>query len=96
MLPKNRAPTHPGEMLLEEFLNPFGITQQALANHLDWTYARVNEIVNGKRGISADSALSIADAFEMEAEFWLNLQRDWDLWQATKTHKTADPIQKAA
>ena len=96
MLPKNRAPTHPGEMLLKEFLRPMGITQTFFAKSIGWTYARLNEIVNCKRGVSADSALTFADAFEMEAEFWLNLQRDWDLWHAFQTHDKVAPIDKEA
>jgi addiction module HigA family antidote len=96
MLPKKRAPTHPGEMLLKEFLEPMGITQKVFADHLDWTYPRLNEIVNGHRGVSAESALAFGDAFEMEPEFWLNLQRDWDLWQAKKKHKNIKAIDKAA
>lgn len=87
MLPKKRPPTHPGQMLLKEFLEPLNLTQREFAEHLGWTYARLNEIVNAKRGITADSALTFADAFNMEAEFWLNLQRDWDLWHAMKIHK---------
>lgn len=79
MLPKNRAPVYPGEMLLKEFLEPLDMTQKDFASHLKWTYARLNEIVNGKRGLSAESALAFADAFDMEPEFWLNLQRDWSL-----------------
>jgi len=58
MLPKRRPPTHPGEMLLKEFLEPMGITQQAFAESLGWTYARLNEIVNGRRNVSANSALA--------------------------------------
>lgn len=96
MLPKNRAPTHPGEMLLKEFLEPNGITQKEFANHLGWTYARLNEIINGKRGVSAASALAFADAFKMEPEFWLNLQRDWDLWHALKHHHKIEPLDHAA
>ena len=96
MLPKNRRPTHPGEMLLKEFLEPHGITQKGFAEHLGWTYARLNEIVNSKRGVSADSALAFADTFNMEPEFWLNLQRDWDLWQAQKHHHKIAPLDEAA
>ena len=66
-------------MLLKKFLEPMEITQKDLAKHLGWTYARLNEIVNGRRGISADSALSLGYAFNMEPEFWLNLQRNCDL-----------------
>ena len=96
MLPTNRQPTHPGEMLLEEFLAPMDLSQKKFAEHIKWTPARLNEIINGKRGISAESALTLGDAFEMEAEFWLNLQRDWDLWQAQQTHKRVKPLKKAA
>ena len=96
MLPKKRPPTHPGEMLLTEFLEPLGIPQKEFAAHLGWTYARLNEIVNGHRGVSAESALAFADAFKIEAEFWLNLQRDWDLWHAMRKHKNIKPIDKAA
>lgn len=96
MLPKKRVPTHPGEMLQKEFLEPLSTTQKAFAIHLGWTYARLNEIVNGRRGISADSALALADAFQMEPEFWLNLQRDWNLWHAMRKHKQIKPLDEAA
>jgi addiction module HigA family antidote len=96
MIPKNRLPTHPGQMLLKEFLEPAGITQKAFASQLGWTYARLNEIINGKRGVSASSALTLADAFQMEAIFWLNLQRDWDLWHANQTHKKIKYVFKKA
>jgi addiction module HigA family antidote len=94
MLPKRRPPTHPGEMLLKEFLEPLNITQVDFAKHLGWTYARLNEIIKGKRGITADSALSLADAFQIEAEFWLNLQSHWDLWHAIQKHKRIKPLKK--
>lgn len=96
MLPKKRPPTHPGEMLLKEFLEPNYISQKTFANHLGWTYARLNEIINGKRGVSADSALAFADAFKMEPEFWLNLQRDYDLWHALQEHHKIKPFKKVA
>lgn len=96
MLPKKRPPTHPGKMLLKEFLEPMGISQTEFAAHLGWTFARLNEIVNGRRGVTAESALSFADSFKMEPEFWLNLQRDWDLWHAMKKHKNIDAIDNAA
>jgi len=95
MLPKNRPPTHPGEMLLKEFLEPYGITQKAFAEHLGWTYARLNEIVRGKRGITVESALALADAFRMEPEFWLNLQQNWELWHASKLHYKIKPLKVA-
>jgi len=96
MLPKKRTPTHPGEMLLKEFLEPMGISQKDFSKHLGWTYARLNEIINGKRGVSANSALAFADALQMEPEFWLNLQRDWDLWYALKHHRNLTPFSNAA
>ncbi len=96
MLPKKRPPTHPGQMLLKEFLEPMGITQKEFSHHLGWTYARLNEIVNGHRGVSAESALAFADAFEMEPQFWLNLQQHWDLWHAMRGHKNIPPISEAA
>ena len=96
MLPKNRPPTHPGEMLLKEFLEPSGITQLELARHLGWTYARLNEIINGHRGITADSALALGDALSTGPEFWLNLQRDWNLWHSLRRHKRIPKLKKAA
>ena len=96
MLPKNRTPTHPGEMLLKEFLEPLGITQTELASHLGWPYARLNEIINGRRGISASSALAIGEALGTGPEFWLNLQRDWDLWHSLRKHKPVSPLRKVA
>lgn len=96
MLPKKRSPTHPGQMLLKEFLEPVGMTQKDFAEHLGWTYARLNEIINERRGVSAESALAFADAFKMEPEFWLNLQRDWDLWHAMKKHKNVKAVDRAA
>ena len=79
-IPTNRKPTHPGEMLLEEFLKPMGITQRELANALGISYQRVNEIVNQRRGISSSTALRLARYFNMSAEFWLNAQMCWDLY----------------
>lgn len=69
-------------MLLEEFLIPSGRTQADLARELDKTPAAINEIVKGKRGVSAETALLLATAFGTTAEFWLNLQMTWDLWHA--------------
>lgn len=92
MLPKNRPPTHPGEMLLKEFLEPQGISQTQLARHLNWPFARLNEIINGKRGVSADSALALGEALRTGPEFWLNLQRDWDLWHSLRLHRSVPPM----
>jgi len=96
MLTKKRPPTHPGEMLLKEFLEPMGITQVELTRHIGWTWARLNEIVNGRRGISASSALAFGEAFGTGPEFWLNLQRDWDLWHARRKHEPVRALKKAS
>jgi addiction module HigA family antidote len=95
MLPKKRPPTHPGEMLLKEFLEPLGVTQKEFARHLGWTYARLNDIINGRRNVSADSALALGEALKTGPEFWLNLQRDWDLWHAIASHQKIPPLKKA-
>lgn len=94
MLPKNRPPTHPGEMLLREFLEPLEISQKAIAEHLGWTTARLNEIVKGRRGVSADSALALGEALATGPEFWLNLQRDWDLWHSLRKHRKIEPLER--
>ena len=79
MLPENRIPTHPGEILLEEFLNPLGLSQVAFAGHIGVPVQRVNEIVRGKRGITPESAWLFAEAFGTSPEFWLNPQSNYDL-----------------
>ena len=79
MIPRNRIPAHPGEILLEEFLVPMELTQAALSKHLDIPTQRINEIVKGKRGISPDTAWLFSQAFGTSPEFWLNLQNNYDL-----------------
>ena len=78
-------PPHPGEMLREEFLIPVGMSQMELAKRIRVSYPRVNEIINGKRGITPDTALRLARLFGTSAEFWLNGQRNWDLWHAMRS-----------
>ena len=100
-LPKNRAPTHPGEMLLREFIEPHGITQTEAARQLGVSYPRLNEIVNGRRGITPDTALRLERLFGASAEFWLNGQRDYDLWHvlhsgAAREIEHIEPIRKSA
>lgn len=85
--PKN--PFHPGEILLEEFLTPADITQTAFAKKLGWTRARLNELIKGKRGITAEAALDLAKALGTSAKLWMNLQATYDLDQATKRRKAA-------
>jgi len=84
-LPLNRPPTHPGEMLLEEFLKPLEIRQSDFAARLGVSYPRLNEIINMRRGVTPDTALRLARVLGMSAEFWLGLQLDWDLWNAMQS-----------
>ena len=79
MLPENRIPTHPGEILLEEFLKPMGVSQVAFARHIGVPLQRINEIVRGKRGITPDTAWRFAQAFGTTPEFWMDLQSIHDL-----------------
>ena len=79
-LPRLRPPTHPGEMLLEEFLKPLGISQTDLAVRLGVSFPRLNEIIRGKRSVTPDTALRLEKVLGMTADFWLGLQMDWDLW----------------
>jgi addiction module HigA family antidote len=80
-IPTHGAPTHPGEMLQKEFLKPLRLSQAELAEKLGVSYPRVNELVHGKRGVTPDTALRLERLFGMEAQFWLNLQLAWDLYQ---------------
>jgi addiction module HigA family antidote len=77
-------PFHPGEMLLEEFLVPAGLTQSAFAKRLGWTRARLNELIKGKRGITADAALDLAEVLGTSPRLWMNLQATYDLAAAAK------------
>jgi addiction module HigA family antidote len=79
MIPQNRITTHPGTILLKEYLEPMELTQKELANHLNIPIQRINEIVRGKRGVSADTAWLLSKAFNTSPEFWLNLQAMYDL-----------------
>lgn len=81
-VPTNRAPIHPGEMLREEFLIPIDITQRELANGIRVPYQRVNELINGKRGVTPSTALRLAKYFGTTPGFWMNLQLRWDLYRA--------------
>jgi antitoxin HigA-1 len=84
---------HPGEILLTEFLQPLGLTPYRLAKELHVPLPRVNDIVHGKRAISADTALRLGKYFDLPAQFWLNLQNDYDLRLASKNKslKTVKP-----
>ncbi|GBE15358.1 MAG TPA: addiction module antidote protein, HigA family [Proteobacteria bacterium] len=82
-VPKYGPPTHPGEMLFEEFLEPLKMTQVELAERLGVSYPRINELIHGKRGVTPDTALRLERLFGMEAQFWLNLQLAWDLYHVS-------------
>lgn len=89
---KKLAPIHPGEILLEEFLKPFGISQYRLANDITVPPRRINEIVHGKRAISPDTALRLSRYFDMSEQFWINLQMRFDL--ESEKDKLADRLVK--
>ena len=82
MIPKKRTPVHPGLVLQEEFLEPIGLTQVGFAAHIGVPVQRINEIVRGKRGVSPETAWLFSQALGTTPEFWLNLQRNVDLWEA--------------
>jgi antitoxin HigA-1 len=86
-IPTGRTPTHPGEMLLQEFLNPMGLTQRELADAVHLPYQRVNDLVNGRRGMTPGIALRLARYFGNSPAFWMNLQLRWDLYFAQQEEK---------
>ncbi len=86
-VPTNRVPTHPGEMLLEEFLTPMSLTQRELADAIHVPYQRVNEIINERRGITPSTALRLSKFFGMSPDFWMNLQLRWDLYHAQQVER---------
>jgi antitoxin HigA-1 len=104
MLPKKRKPTHPGEILEQEFLIPLGLSQKRFAEHLggSWSQPKLSAIINGRRAITEAIALDLGDALGTTPEFWLNLQAQYDLWEAKQHRKTIariraeTPIEKAA
>lgn len=95
-IPSHRTPTHPGDMLLEEFLKPMGLTQRELADSIRVPYQRINEIINGRRGVSPSTALRLSKFFGVSPDFWLNLQLRWDLYFAQQSEadelKTIKPV----
>jgi len=84
-VPTDRVPTHPGEMLQEEFLIPAGLTQRELADAIHVPYQRINEIINERRGITPSTALRLAKFFGMSPDFWMNVQLRWDLYYAEQS-----------
>lgn len=99
-LPTHRPPTHPGEMLLQEFLKPLGVSQSAFAARLGISLPRLNEIIRAKRGVTPDTALRLAQVLGISADFWLGLQQDWELWHALRSKNAAaiarlEPLRQA-
>ena len=85
MIPKNRKPTHPGEILLEEFLKPAGMSQVELARTMGIPIQRINTLINGKRDMTAETAVLLSRALKTSAEFWMSLQVACDLYEAERT-----------
>jgi antitoxin HigA-1 len=99
MLPTHRPPTHPGEMLLKEFLEPHGVSQVEAADRMNIPFQRLNAIVKGRRGVSADTALLLQALTGWDAQIWLTLQSQWDLWHAMKARgrqPKVRPLRKTA
>jgi len=100
MLPRNRRPTLPGEILRYEFLEPLGLTQKVLAEALGVTRVRLSEILRGKRAITPDTAFRLARFFDTTPEFWLGLQTDLDLWDTLQDrgaeYEKIKPVRAAA
>ena len=88
-IPTHREPTHAGEMLLFEFLEPMHLTQREVAEGIGVPYQRINELVNGRRGVTPSTALRLAKFFNTTPDFWLNLQQRWDLYQANRNEQEA-------
>lgn len=95
MIPKNRIPAHPGKILVREFLQPMGITQKMLAEHLGISQQRVNGICRGKRSVTADTAWLLSDAFGTSPELWINLQARYDL-ATQRPGRHIEPIRSVA
>ena len=88
MLPKNRRPVHPGQIIRYEYLEPLNLTQQKLADSLGITRVRINEIILGKRSVTPDTAFRLAKYFNTTPDFWINLQMNVDMWDTLQQHKS--------
>jgi len=88
-IPTDREPTHPGEVLLEEFIVPLGLTQREVAEAIHVPYQRINEIVRGRRGVTPSTALRLARYLGTSASFWMNLQLRWDLYRVQRDEMDA-------
>ena len=87
MIPKDRKPTHPGEIIRYEYLEPYKMTQQQLADAIGVTRVRINEIILGKRSVTLDTAFRLGKFFKTTADFWINLQMNVDMWETLQSHK---------
>ncbi|MFN8178035.1 MAG: HigA family addiction module antitoxin [bacterium] len=98
-VPTHREPTHPGEMLRDEFLAPLGLTQRSLADAIDVPRRRVKDVVNARRSVTPGLALRLAKYLGTSAELWLNLQERWDLYHAARTEaevlRRIRPVQRS-
>jgi len=94
MIPSNRTATHPGKILLHEFLEPMGVSQKAFSAHLGVPIQRVNELIRGKRGVTADTAWLLSEALSTSPEFWLNLQATHVL-SANRPQRHIEPLASA-
>ena len=88
MLPKNRRPVYPGQIIRYEYLEPLNLTQQKLADSLGITWVRINEIILGKRSVTPDTAFRLAKYFNTTPDFWINLQMNVDMWDTLQQHKS--------
>lgn len=91
MIPEHRVPSHPGEILRDEYLAPLGVSQVAFAAHLGIPVQRVNELINGKRGVTPDTAWLLAQALGTTPQFWINLQGNYDLAR-TRPRRDIEPL----
>ena len=89
MLPSHRQPTHPGEVLLKEFLEPMKLSQAELAKRIGVPIQRINTLINEKRGVTAETAILLSRELRTTAEFWMNLQTTFDLYEAKSALKDA-------
>lgn len=98
MLPAKRSPTHPGEIIREMYLKPLKLTQDAFAGALDISRPRANELLNGRRSVTPDTAVRLGIAFNTSPQYWLNMQAAFDLYRAKQKHKyrNVHPLTKAA
>ena len=94
LLPTHRPPTHPGEMLLKEFLEPLSVSQVEAAKRMGIPFQRLNSVVRGRRAVSADTALLLEALTGWDAQVWLNLQARWDLWHALRARGNRPKVKR--